>query len=123
MTKSELNQLHNLLTKFYKERLDELNKEFPEGVYSERLDENVDVYTLSEQDPTTLWELDDGDRLSEGIDIVIGVVENIRGEDDKPTKPTLEEIKRVLQYLDEELMVEGTFEEVCEYVNQLKDDE
>lgn len=123
MTKSELNQLHNLLTKFYKERLDELNKEFPEGVYSERLDEDVDVYTLSEQDPTTLWELDDGDRLSEGIDIVIGVVENIRGEDDKPTKPTLEEIKRVLQYLDEELMVEGTFEEVCEYVNQLKDDE
>lgn len=36
-------------------------------------------------------------------------------------KPTLEEIKRVLQYLDEELLVEGTFEEVCEYVNQLEE--
>lgn len=37
-------------------------------------------------------------------------------------KPTLDEIKWVLQYLDEELMVEGTFEEVCEFVNQLKDE-
>ena len=36
------------------------------------------------------------------------------------SKPTLEEIKTVLQYLDEELMVEGTFEEVCEYVNSLE---
>jgi hypothetical protein len=36
-------------------------------------------------------------------------------------KPTLEEIKWVLQYLDEELLVEGTFEEVCEYINQLKE--
>jgi len=36
-------------------------------------------------------------------------------------KPTLEEIKQVLQYLDEELMVEGTFEEVCEFINNLKE--
>lgn len=35
-------------------------------------------------------------------------------------KPTLKTIKRVLQYLDEELMVEGTFEEVCEYINSLE---
>lgn len=34
-------------------------------------------------------------------------------------KPSLEEIKRVLQYLDEELLVEGTFREVCDYVNML----
>jgi len=38
-------------------------------------------------------------------------------------KPTLEEIKRVLQYLDEEMLVEGTFQEVCEFVNQLKEKE
>ena len=43
--------------------------------------------------------------------------------DIKINKPSLDEIKWVLQYLDEELMVEGTFEEVCEFVNQLKDDE
>ena len=35
--------------------------------------------------------------------------------------PTLEEIKTVLQYLDEELMVEGTFQEVCEYINSLEE--
>lgn len=39
----------------------------------------------------------------------------------KQRKPTLEEIKWVLQYLDEELLVEGTFEEVCEFVNQLEE--
>jgi hypothetical protein len=41
----------------------------------------------------------------------------------KQRKPTLEEIKWVLQYLDEELLVEGTFEEVCEYINQLEERE
>ena len=37
----------------------------------------------------------------------------------KNRKPTLEEIKWVLQYLDEELLVEGSFEDVCEYINNL----
>lgn len=37
-------------------------------------------------------------------------------------KPTLNEIKNVLQYLDEEMLVEGSFEDVVEYVNQLEDD-
>ena len=73
MTKQELNTLYELLKKLQKERLDELNEEYPE-VYSEELDKDVDVYTLSEQDPMSLYELDDGDRLSEGLDIVIGVV-------------------------------------------------
>lgn len=36
-------------------------------------------------------------------------------------KPSLEEIKAVLRYLDEELLVEGTFKDVCEYVNTLKE--
>ena len=117
MTKSELDKLHELSTKLLKERLEELDKQYPSGEYFE---EGESVYDL---DCEELYELDDGDNLCQGLDIVIGVTENLRGEDDKPTKPTVEEIKRVLQYLDEELMVEGTFEEVCEYVNQLKDDE
>lgn len=37
-------------------------------------------------------------------------------------KPTLNEIKRFLQYLDEEMLVEGSFEDVIEYVNKLEDD-
>ena len=40
----------------------------------------------------------------------------------KNRKPTLEEIKWVLQYLDEELLVEGTWDEVVEYVNHLEDE-
>lgn len=39
----------------------------------------------------------------------------------KNRKPTLEEIKWVLQYLDEELLVEGTFQEVIEFINSLED--
>jgi len=39
----------------------------------------------------------------------------------KQRKPTLEEIKWVLQYLDEELLVEGSFEEVCKYVNSISE--
>ncbi len=37
-------------------------------------------------------------------------------------KPTLKQIKWVLQYLDEELLIENdsTFEEVIEYVNSIK---
>lgn len=38
-------------------------------------------------------------------------------------KPTIEEILTVLQYLDEELLVEGSFEDVCEYAQTLKDNE
>ena len=79
MTKQEIRTLEELLEKLQKERLDELNKEFGE-VYSEELDKDVDVYTLSEQDPMSLYELDDGDRLSEGLDIVISVVSNMKGE-------------------------------------------
>lgn len=79
MTKQEIRTLEELLEKLQKERLDELDKEFGE-VYSERLDENVDVYTLSEQDPMSLYELDDGDRLSEGLDIVISAVSNMEGK-------------------------------------------
>ena len=48
------------------------------------------------------------------IDLVISMAKAER-------KPSLEEIKWVLQYLDEELLVEGTFEEVCEYVRHLKE--
>ena len=77
MTKQELDTLYELLEKLQKERLDELNKEYPE-VYSEELDEEVDVYTLLEEDPMSLYELDDGDRLSEGLDIVIGVVQDMK---------------------------------------------
>ena len=38
-------------------------------------------------------------------------------------KPTLEQIKWVLQYLDEELLIDNnsTFEEVIEYVNSIKE--
>lgn len=38
-------------------------------------------------------------------------------------KPTLKQIKWVLQYLDEELLIENdsTFEEVIEYVNSIKE--
>jgi len=78
MTKQELDTLYELLEKLQKERLDELNKEYPE-VYSERLEKDVDVYTLLEEDPMSLYELDDGDRLSEGLDIVITVVAELKG--------------------------------------------
>lgn len=39
----------------------------------------------------------------------------------KDKKPTVEEILRVIQYLDEELLVDGTWDEVVEFVQQLKD--
>ena len=38
-----------------------------------------------------------------------------------PHKPSVGEMLNVLQYLDEELMVEGSFQEVCDYVRKLAD--
>ena len=80
MTKQELNTLHELATKLLKERLEELDKEFPEGEY---FDEGTNVYSLDSEE---LYELDDGDRLCEGLDIVIGVVAELKGTDENESK-------------------------------------
>ena len=45
---------------------------------------------------------------------------NVHRIDTTQGKPSLDEIKRVLQYLDEELLVEGSFEDVCEYIQGLE---
>ena len=102
MTKEKLKILRSLLLELQEERL---NKYRNEG------------YDIDSMDDEEITELDDGDNLLQGIDTTYCVVEQ---ELSKETKPTLEEIKRVLQYLDEELLVEGTFAEVCDYVKNLK---
>ena len=38
-------------------------------------------------------------------------------------KPTLKQIKNVIQYLDEEMNLEGSWDDVCEFVAHLKEDE
>lgn len=65
MTKEELNQLGDLLGKLRRERIEEINAEDPD-------------FDCSDTDD--LYEYDDGDRLCEGIDIVLTVIDNMRGE-------------------------------------------
>jgi len=67
MTKIELNQLNDLLTKLAGERLKELDEENPDA----------QVYDL---DAEELYELDDYDRLMEGIDIVQTCISEMKGE-------------------------------------------
>lgn len=64
LTKEELNTLHKLLTKLQNLRKQEYKEE---------------GYDLDDYEPEEIYEIDDGDRLLEGLDIVIGVVEDIRG--------------------------------------------
>lgn len=68
MTKTELKTLYELLMKLHGERMSELDTEFPEE----------DVYNM---DPEELYELDDYDRLIEGLDIVIGCIVDMKGVD------------------------------------------
>lgn len=68
MTKTELKTLYELLMKLHGERMSELDGEFPEE----------DVYNM---DPEELYELDDYDRLIEGLDIVIGCIVDMKGID------------------------------------------
>ena len=65
MTKEELNQLDSLLNKLRNERIETLRKNYP--------DFNFD-------DEDDLHELDDGDCLCEGIDIVSGVISYMKEE-------------------------------------------
>ena len=67
MTKNEIKQLDDLLTKLAGERLKELDEEYPD----------VGVYDLDAED---LYELDDYDRLIEGIDLVQTCLSEMRGE-------------------------------------------
>ena len=67
MTTKELNQLNELLTKLMGERLKELDEEYPDN----------DIYNM---DCEELYELDDGDNLCQGIDIVQTVISNMRGD-------------------------------------------
>ena len=68
MTKIELKQLNDLLTKLAGERLKELDEEYPDE----------QVYDL---DAEELYELDDYDRLLEGIDIVQTCISEMKGTD------------------------------------------
>ena len=65
MTKEELNQLGDLLEKLRSERIEEINAKDPD-------------FDCSDVDD--LYEYDDGDRLCEGIDIVYGVICDMKGE-------------------------------------------
>jgi len=64
LTKEELETLDRLLTKLKNLRVQEYEEE---------------GYDLNDYEPEEIYEMDDGDRLLEGLDIVIGVVEDIRG--------------------------------------------
>ena len=59
MTKEELIQLDSLLEKLRNERVEKLKKSYPDFDF---------------EDDEALHELDDGDCLCEGIDIVSGVI-------------------------------------------------
>lgn len=74
MTRQELDTLCELASKLRKERLEEIKKE--NDFTEEELQELVD-------DPycEDLYDIDDGDNLIQGLDIVISVVEDM-----KPTK-------------------------------------
>ena len=64
MTKQELNTLSDLLLKLQEERLQEYRDE---------------GYGIDSVDDEEVMELDDGDNLLQGLDIVFGVVQRIRG--------------------------------------------
>ena len=64
MTKQELNTLSDLLLKLQEERLQEYR------------DEGYDIDSMDDEE---IMELDDGDNLLQGLDIVFGVVQIIRG--------------------------------------------
>ena len=64
MTKQELNTLSDLLLKLQEERLQEYR------------DEGYDIDSMDDEE---IMELDDGDNLLQGLDIVFGVVQRIRG--------------------------------------------
>ena len=64
MTKQELNTLSDLLLKLQEERLQEYR------------DEGYDIDSMDDEE---IIELDDGDNLLQGLDIVFGVVQRIRG--------------------------------------------
>ena len=63
MTKQELNTLSELLIKLQNERLQEYR------------DEGYDVDSMDEEE---IMELDDGDNLIQGIDLIYCVVQNIK---------------------------------------------
>ena len=64
MTKQELNILSDLLLKLQEERL----REYRDGGYE-----------IDGMDDEEIIDLDDGDNLLQGLDIVFGVVQRIRG--------------------------------------------
>ena len=64
MTKQELNTLSDLLLKLQEERLQEYR------------DEGYDIDSMDDEE---IMELDDGDNLLQGLGIVFGVVQRIRG--------------------------------------------
>jgi len=71
MTRQELDTLWELACKLRKERLEEIKKE--NDFTEEELQELVD-------DPycEDLYDIDDGDNLIQGLDIVISVVEDMK---------------------------------------------
>lgn len=71
MTRQELDTLWELACKLRKERLEEIKKE--NDFTEEELQELVD-------DPycEDLYDIDDGDNLIQGLDIVISVVEDLK---------------------------------------------
>ena len=74
MTRQELDTLWELACKLRNERLEEIKKDY--DYTEEELQELVnDPYNED------LYDIDDGDNLLQGLDIVIGVVEEM-----KPTK-------------------------------------
>ena len=74
MTRQELETLWELACKLRKERLEEIKKE--NDFTEEELQELVD-------DPycEDLYDIDDGDNLLQGLDIVISVVEDMKPTD------------------------------------------
>ena len=74
MTKQELNTLWELACKLRKERLEDIKQE--QNLTDEELQELVD-------DPyrEDLYDTDDGDNLIQSLDIVIGVVEDLKPTD------------------------------------------
>lgn len=71
MTRQELDTLYELACKLRKERLEEIKQEnnFTEEEFQELVD---DPYCED------LYDIDDGDNLIQGLDIVISVVEDLK---------------------------------------------
>ena len=74
MTKKELDTLWELACKLRKERLEEIKQE--QDLTDEELQELVD-------DPyrEDLYDIDDGDKLIQSLDNVIGIVEDLKATD------------------------------------------